>query len=236
MPRVIVLFIAISEALAARTDLLCYFAMIINTLMSASILSIVYPLSVFFWGMLSVPRPTKFYWVATITYTEVWLIFVKYVLTFETFQCLTVFLLQFIIVLKYLFQFNFFPWNKGVPGKFTWPQIVGIEKKEMYAALDFFVLFCLFIHRMMLKVIWIYSKYLSAFADSLTNICNAMTHALVRNVVCGLKVRRMKRRPSMLSQASPMRTSTWTPWCRFVVEGTFTLEEFDCSYLCFARM
>lgn len=91
MPRVIVLFIAVSEALAARTDLLCYFAMIVNTLMSASILSIVYPLSVFFWGMLSVPRPTKFYWVATITYTEVCLIFAKgfFDVTIETFQSLT---------------------------------------------------------------------------------------------------------------------------------------------------
>ncbi|ESO01036.1 hypothetical protein HELRODRAFT_192356 [Helobdella robusta] len=173
MPRIIVLIIAISEALVARTDLLCYFAMIFNTLMSASILSIVYPLSVFFWGMLSVPRPTKFYWVTAITYTEAGCFF--YFHLFSLYSDMI-----FIIVIKYLFQFNFYPWNNSTE-KFAWPQIIGIEKKEMYAALDFFVLFCLFIHRTMLKKrgLWTHglkddAKYLrQPHSNNISNIeCN----------------------------------------------------------------
>lgn len=128
MPRMLRLLIAISDALMSRTDLLCYFVMVLNVLLSASILSILFPISIFFWGMLSVPRPTKTYWITIITYTEA------------------------IIVLKYLFQFNFFPWNLGhMPKVQPYICIIGIEKKENYAALDFFLLFCLFLHRMVLK-------------------------------------------------------------------------------------
>lgn len=71
MPRYVRLMIAITEALMSRTDLLCYFVMVLNVLLSASVLSILFPISIFFWGMLSVPRPTKTYWITVITYTEV---------------------------------------------------------------------------------------------------------------------------------------------------------------------
>jgi len=61
---------------------------------------------------------------------------------------------------KYLFQFNFYPWNnpseqiaKDFGRKIINPLIVfGIEKKDSYAAFDIFLLFSLFIHRSILKV------------------------------------------------------------------------------------
>ena len=65
--------------------------------------------------------------------------------------------LKAVVVVKYLFQFGFFPWNDGrIDNSPFWPpRIIGIEKKDDYAAFDLFLLFCLFIHRSVLKVgIW----------------------------------------------------------------------------------
>jgi len=71
MPRVLRLLIAFGEVLLSHSSILCYFAMVLNTLMSGSIISLLFPLSIFFWAMLSVPLPQKTYWVTIITYTEV---------------------------------------------------------------------------------------------------------------------------------------------------------------------
>ena len=71
MPRLLQLCIALFDALMSRSEIVCYFAMILNHMVSASLLSLAYPLSVFLWAMLSVPRPTKTYWITIITYTEV---------------------------------------------------------------------------------------------------------------------------------------------------------------------
>lgn len=68
---ILLFFIAFGEAMMSHSAVLCYFAMILNTLMSGSILSLPFPILIFFWAMLSVPRPTKRYWIAIITYTEV---------------------------------------------------------------------------------------------------------------------------------------------------------------------
>ena len=70
-PLIFQLFIALFDCLISRSEIVCYFAMILNHLVTASILSMLYPISVFLWAMLSVPRPTKAYWVTIITYTEV---------------------------------------------------------------------------------------------------------------------------------------------------------------------
>ncbi|CAI9737891.1 Hypothetical predicted protein [Octopus vulgaris] len=127
------LLVAFYYMLISRSELVCYFLIVLNQMMSASLLSMPLPIMVFLWGMLSVPRPSKTFWVTVITYTEA------------------------IVVLKYLFQFTFFPWNDDDNSKnwknnpFWPPRILGIEKQDNYATYDLALLLVLFIHRTILK-------------------------------------------------------------------------------------
>jgi len=59
------------DVLLSHSELLCYFAMVLNAVVTGSLLSIVYPVLAFLWAMLSSPRPSKSFWVFAITYTEV---------------------------------------------------------------------------------------------------------------------------------------------------------------------
>jgi hypothetical protein len=61
---------------------------------------------------------------------------------------------QAVIVVKYLFQFGFFPWNMKVAqtDPFWPPNIIGIQQKDNFAVMDLILLLALFIHRTILKV------------------------------------------------------------------------------------
>ncbi|XP_071174524.1 piezo-type mechanosensitive ion channel component 2-like isoform X6 [Mytilus edulis] len=127
--KVYLLLEALYYLLISRTELICYFLMILDQIVYASLLSLPLPLMVFLWGMLSVPRPSKSFWITAITYTEA------------------------IIVVKYLFQFGFWPWNKDQTNlePFYPPRIIGIEQINGYATVDLILLLALFIHRSILK-------------------------------------------------------------------------------------
>ncbi len=64
--------------------------------------------------------------------------------------------LQTAVLIKYLFQFGFFPWNQGhQPQHWHYlPRLLGIEKKDKYAAWDLALLMTLFLHRSILKVLF----------------------------------------------------------------------------------
>ncbi|CAH8569410.1 unnamed protein product [Schistosoma turkestanicum] len=127
------LLIAVGNLAIVYSELFCYFLLIFNHMRSASLLSLPYPLMVLLWGMLSVPRPTKTFWIFLITYTEI------------------------VIVIKYIFQFKFFYFNDATlrPTESTeplWlPRIIGVDKNDDYAVFDLVQLISLFLHRGYLK-------------------------------------------------------------------------------------
>ena len=65
---------------------------------------------------------------------------------------------QLTVVVKYFFQFGFFPWAtsayRGINADrpFALPNIVGVEKKDGYVLFDLIQLLALFFHRSILKV------------------------------------------------------------------------------------
>ncbi|XP_044126440.1 piezo-type mechanosensitive ion channel component 1 isoform X1 [Bufo gargarizans] len=126
------LLFALYHLVAAHSELLCYFIIILNNMVSASLISLFLPILVFLWAMLSIHRPSKRFWMTAIIYTEI------------------------MVVIKYLFQFGFFPWNSDTvlvryDGKpFFPPRILGLEKSDSYIKYDLIQLLTLFFHRSLL--------------------------------------------------------------------------------------
>ena len=66
---------------------------------------------------------------------------------------------QLTVVVKYFFQFGFFPWTtsayRGINAErpFALPNIIGVEKKDGYVLMDLIQLLALFFHRSILKVV-----------------------------------------------------------------------------------
>ncbi|XP_029926105.1 piezo-type mechanosensitive ion channel component 1 isoform X2 [Myripristis murdjan] len=130
--RPLKLLFAMYSLLAANSELVCYFIIVLNNMVTASVISLVLPILVFLWAMLAVPRPTKKFWMTAIVYTEV------------------------MVVVKYLFQFGFIPWNSvyettlNEEKPFFPPRILGLEKTDNYIRYDLLQLLALFFHRSLL--------------------------------------------------------------------------------------
>ncbi|XP_071331067.1 piezo-type mechanosensitive ion channel component 2 [Trachinotus anak] len=133
LPRPLKLLFALYNTMVSKSEMLCYFVIILNHIVSASLLSLILPILIFLWAMLSVPRPTKRFWMTAIVYTEL------------------------TVVVKYFFQFGFFPWTtsayRGINAErpFALPNIIGVEKKNGYVLFDLIQLLSLFFHRSILK-------------------------------------------------------------------------------------
>ncbi|XP_038069758.1 piezo-type mechanosensitive ion channel component 1-like isoform X2 [Patiria miniata] len=133
MPRPIRFFYSLLYAIISQSQLVCYFLIILNLLLSANLLSLPLPILIFTWAMLSVPRPTKRFWITVITFT------------------------QLVVILKYFFQFYFYPWNTddeiilNESNPLWWPVILGINRKDAYAVLDLCILLAAFFHRSILR-------------------------------------------------------------------------------------
>ncbi|KAK6307809.1 hypothetical protein J4Q44_G00210800 [Coregonus suidteri] len=133
LPRHLRLVFALYNTMVSKSEMLCYFVIILNHMVSASLLSLILPILIFLWAMLSVPRPTKRFWMTAIIYTEL------------------------IVVVKYFFQFGFFPWTtsayRGINAErpFALPNIIGVEKKYGYVLFDLIQILALFFHRSILK-------------------------------------------------------------------------------------
>ncbi|XP_055298732.1 piezo-type mechanosensitive ion channel component-like isoform X4 [Sitodiplosis mosellana] len=66
-------------ALIANTDVICYLFIFLNTILSMSILTLPMSLCVCLWATLTIPRPSKRFWLTVIAYTE-FQVFVQYFL------------------------------------------------------------------------------------------------------------------------------------------------------------
>ncbi|KAM8946470.1 piezo-type mechanosensitive ion channel component 1 [Pelodytes ibericus] len=130
--RALKFLLALYHFVAAHSELLCYFIIILNNMVSASLVSLFLPVLIFLWAMLSVHRPSKRFWMTAIIYTEI------------------------MVVIKYLFQFGFFPWNsytvlvRNEAKPFFPPRILGLEKSDYYVKYDLIQLLTLFFHRSLL--------------------------------------------------------------------------------------
>ncbi|KAM4723042.1 piezo-type mechanosensitive ion channel component 1 [Rhinophrynus dorsalis] len=130
--RLLKLLLALYNFVAGHSELLCYFIIILNNMVSASLISLFLPILIFLWAMLSIHRPSKRFWMTAIIFTEV------------------------VVVIKYIFQFGFFPWNsytvlvrnEGKP--FFPPRVLGLEKSDSYIKYDLIQLLILFFHRSLL--------------------------------------------------------------------------------------
>ncbi|KAK3528144.1 hypothetical protein QTP86_023865, partial [Hemibagrus guttatus] len=131
--RLFKLIFALCNVAAAHSELVCYFIIVLNNVVTASVISLVLPVLIFLWAMLSVPRPSKRFWMTAIVYTEV------------------------MVVVKYLFQFGFFPWNSeqemslNENKPYFPPRILGLEKTDNYIRYDLLQLLALFFHRSLLQ-------------------------------------------------------------------------------------
>ncbi|XP_026827290.1 piezo-type mechanosensitive ion channel component isoform X4 [Ooceraea biroi] len=127
-PPIIQLAASIWFAILAHSSLLCYFMVFLHQIKNASVLSTPLPLMVFLWGSLTIPRPSKTFWVTLIAYVEA------------------------IVIIKCIFQLEII-WNRQAPpsSPFYIPRIMGIEKRPNYALWDLLLLLMLFFHRLMLK-------------------------------------------------------------------------------------
>lgn len=70
-PQLLQLCYALYNMLVAHSEMVCYLVIILNHMISASVVTLVLPVLIFLWAMLSVPRPSKRFWMTAIVYTEV---------------------------------------------------------------------------------------------------------------------------------------------------------------------
>lgn len=126
----------------SNTDLICYLFVFINMVASASLLALPIPLMVFLWGTLTVPRPSKTFWVSIIAYTQV------------------------VVLIKCIAQFDLWMDKNYNPiadkGPLAPVKIIGIERKPNYATYDLILLLVVFFHRFVQKQMGIWK---TGFSD-----------------------------------------------------------------------
>ncbi|XP_073827088.1 piezo type mechanosensitive ion channel component isoform X2 [Musca autumnalis] len=134
-------------AILSNTDLICYIVVFINQIVNASLISLPLPLMIFLWGTLSLPRPTKTFWVTLIAYT------------------------QAIVLIKCIFQFKLI-WTNYRYNLPNHPlgieKLFGVEMIPDYATYDLLLLLVLFFHRFILKShgLWKIDNYKTAMFQS----------------------------------------------------------------------
>nr|CAH7718575.1 unnamed protein product [Callosobruchus chinensis] len=129
----------------AKSDLLCYYLIIMNQIMFCEVITLPLVILVFGWGTLSNPRPSKTYWIIMLGYVE-WVILLKCIFQFEVMP-------GNVIREKVEFKSRLQKDNPFFP-----PLIFGLHSKEWYYIWEMFILFAIIIHRQYLKTIGLWSS------------------------------------------------------------------------------
>ncbi|XP_065913262.1 piezo-type mechanosensitive ion channel component 1-like isoform X2 [Dysidea avara] len=117
-------------AVLANTQYICYLLIVLNVTVHGSVLSLVYAVLMFLWGLLSIPWPTKRFWLTLMFYN------------------------MFVILVKYGFQFQQVDWSGSPESGLYWPRVLGVEKKDDFlknTIWDIMLLVSLFFHRHLLQ-------------------------------------------------------------------------------------
>ena len=133
--KIVRLIRAVYYFLIANTAYVCYFFVIMNIIFNGSVLSLVYAIIMFYWGLLTIPYPTQRFWLAMILYT------------------------MLVVLVKYGFQFpEYSPeqlsdleMTSGLPVL----QVLGIQKADNFLSIavwDILLLLSLILHRALLQV------------------------------------------------------------------------------------
>ena len=105
MHRPVQFVIALYYAALANTEYICYILIIMNVVVNGSVLSLIYVALMFLWGLLSIPWPTKRFWLTLMFYT------------------------MFVILIKYGFQFDSVDASGDDESTgLYWPHVLGIER------------------------------------------------------------------------------------------------------------
>ena len=71
------IFIYLQALFINNYNWVCYFFMILDHMLSSSVITLVYPLSIFCYALLEYPRPKKNYWILVLYYTFI-IMFIKF--------------------------------------------------------------------------------------------------------------------------------------------------------------
>ena len=128
------LAIALYYTFLSNNQYVPFFFILLNIIVNGSLLSLIYAVLLFGWGLLSIPWPSKRFWLSLIFYT------------------------MFVLVVKYSFQFKEIQYwmdNFDINSGLYPPRLIGIEKTQNFVAnavLDILLLTFLLIHRGLLFV------------------------------------------------------------------------------------
>ena len=147
------LLTAFLYAFRAHSEYIAYFFVILDVVLNGSVLSLVYAFLLFAWGLLSIPWPSRKFWLTMIFYTMV------------------------VLVVKYAFQFYDIPYwmdhFKEDSGLYP-PRIIGILFQPNFftnVVWDLLLLISLLVHSELLKVRASVCSYFSMFLSLYKAIC-----------------------------------------------------------------
>ncbi|CAD5226577.1 unnamed protein product [Bursaphelenchus xylophilus] len=138
--------LAVYNYITANTDNLCFILATLTHTLGGGAITMPLPIMVFFWGVLSNPRPEKTFWICMMIYT------------------------QLIIVIKccaQIAEFNLFSFNL-FDRQFTEDDVrsyLGLQNEKSFAMCDMALLLFLFFHRYMLQRLGLWKNSLSKIVN-----------------------------------------------------------------------